>query len=975
MPAWTARAALAAAALLPAAALAQHTGTGTGVPRIENPGLPLPGQPIDSAYSARIRELTPTDPRWSFSTELVSYLPASTTVPSPLKVLGYVPGTVGKLSKVAEVTRYFRALDAASPRVQVFSIGTSDDGREMILAAIADEEVMGRLEEYKGMTARLADPRRLDPAERARLVRDAKPIYWLTGSIHSPETGSPEMLMELAYRLAVDESEHVRAIRRNVITLITPVVEVDGRDRQVDAYHLSKSLKLGSYGVPLIYWGKYTAHDNNRDGMVLSQRLTQNINRAFFEWHPLVMHDLHESVPFLYTSTGTGPYNEEFDPIVISEWHTLAYQEINELTRRGLPGVWTHGFYDGWTPNYMFTVANFHNAIGRFYETYTSMGADCHTVKLPDRQTTREWDRPNPPVNGIRWCIRSNINYQQSGVLVALRYVADHPQTFLENFVAKGERTVRRGQAGPPYAFVIPRGQRRAAESADLVNLFRAHQAEVHEAAADFTVKGTTAAVVTGPGANPSVRSAPLPSDTATVEVKSGDWIVRLDQPYAQMPRTLLSVQRFKPDDPAPYDDTGWTMDELRHVVALKVTDSSVLTKPMRLLAADAAVQGTVAGSGRTLVVPHLGDWRSAVLPWKAAGARVAVADTAFEAGGKSFPAGTFLLRDATDGTRTAVRALGLAATAVSAATPAREHPVTLPRIALMHSWLETQNEGWVRFAFDQMAIPYTYIADQDLRDPRALDRFDVVFFEHVSDRGGSLLHGRPLTGPPIPWKKTAQTPSHGGYDETDDVRPGMGLEGAATLKRFVERGGLLITTGGSSKLPVDLGFNPTVSVAEARGLKARGTIVRAQAGKVASPILYGYERTTFPVYFNQSPVLSVQTDEQGATSRNEGVDSTILAERERMRARVVLRFHERADSLLVSGQLDGGGELAGKGAVVDAPVGKGHLLLFAIRPIWRHGSQGTFALALNAIANWNRLDAAAPAVTRPAAVAANRGR
>jgi hypothetical protein len=183
------------------------------------------------------------------------------------------------------------------------------------------------------------------------------------------------MLMELAYRLAVDESENARAIRSNVITLITPVTEVDGRDRMVDADKEARALKLGPGGVPLIYWGKYTAHDNNRDGMVMSQKLTQNFVAGFLHWKPVVVHDLHESVPFLYTSTGTGPYNDEYDPIVVDEWHTLAYQEITELTRRGLPGIWTHGFYDGWAPNYtLLSVANLHNSIGRFYETYTSSG-------------------------------------------------------------------------------------------------------------------------------------------------------------------------------------------------------------------------------------------------------------------------------------------------------------------------------------------------------------------------------------------------------------------------------------------------------------------------------------------------------------------------------------------------------------------------------------------------------------------------
>ena len=324
----------------------------------------------------------------------VDHLPASASVPSPLKVLGYVPGTPGRLSYVTDINRYFRALDAASPRVSLVSLGMSDEGREMVLAIIADEATMARLEEYRMALGRLADPRGLTPDETTRLLGTAKPIYWLTGSIHSPEIGSPEMLMELAYRLAVDESEFVRTIRSGVITLITPVTEVDGRDRMVDVNKLTRQLKLGPQ-ASRSSTGEVHAHDNNRDGMVLSQKLTQNVMKGFLHWKPVVLHDLHESVPFLYVSTGTGPYNDEFDPIVIQEWHTLAYQEITELTRRGLPGVWTHGFYDGWAPNYMLAIGNLHNSIGRFYETFTSTGTDCQTVKLPATQTERRWDGPN----------------------------------------------------------------------------------------------------------------------------------------------------------------------------------------------------------------------------------------------------------------------------------------------------------------------------------------------------------------------------------------------------------------------------------------------------------------------------------------------------------------------------------------------------------------------------------------------------
>jgi hypothetical protein len=230
-----------------------------------------------------------------------------------------------------------------------------------------------------------------------------------------------------------------------------------------------------------------------------------------------------------------------------------------------------------------------------------------------------------------------------------------------------------------------------------------------------------------------------------------------------------------------------------------------------------------------------------------------------------------------------------------------------------------------------------------------------VILYPHVSGSPVALVNGRPMIGPPIPWKKTAATPNLGKWDETDDVRPGMGLDGLAALKRFIERGGLLITTGNTSRLPVEMGFNGSVNLVTTTRLNARGGIFRVQPVSSASPLLYGYEGTSFPIYFSQAPLFTVTPkDTLGGA---EGIDPAIEAARERMRAKVILKFHDKADSLLVSGLLAGGDELTNKAAVVDAPVGKGHVILFGIRPLWRWESQGSFALVLNAIANWNHLD------------------
>src|SRR5881392_3908967 len=222
-------------------------------------------QPVDQEYTKKIAEYTTEK---FFNSPLTDYLPASPNVPTPQAVIGDIAGAPGKLPYAEDVYKYMRMLEKASPRVKVFSIGRSEEGREMIAVAVASEALMAKLEENRARLSKLADPRTInsDDSEADKLVAQSTPVYYITGTIHSPETGAPTALMELAYRLAVDESPYIKDIRDGVITLITPVVEVDGRDRVVDVYKWHLAHPKDFY-PPLIYWGKYVAHDNNRDAM------------------------------------------------------------------------------------------------------------------------------------------------------------------------------------------------------------------------------------------------------------------------------------------------------------------------------------------------------------------------------------------------------------------------------------------------------------------------------------------------------------------------------------------------------------------------------------------------------------------------------------------------------------------------------------------------------------------------------------
>src|SRR5262245_47514207 len=228
-------------------------------------------QTLDEEYTRLIKDYL-QDSR--ISTELVDHMPASDTVPSPLKFLGRIPGKPGELTYAKDIHRYYEALAKASPRAKFWKIGQTEEGRDQVILAIADEATIEDLDKYKDILAKLGDPRRITDEQARELVKTGKPIYWAASGMHSPESGGPEMLIELAYRLIVEETPFIQAIRNNVITFLMPVIEVDGRERMVDTYYYNKKLAQGSARLPLMYWGKYVQHDNNRDGMGQYLKLT-----------------------------------------------------------------------------------------------------------------------------------------------------------------------------------------------------------------------------------------------------------------------------------------------------------------------------------------------------------------------------------------------------------------------------------------------------------------------------------------------------------------------------------------------------------------------------------------------------------------------------------------------------------------------------------------------------------------------------
>src|ERR1700729_2266668 len=337
-------------------------------------GAGLAQQTMDPAFAEHQKAWTT---KHEFSSPLVDHLPASTAVPSPRDVLGHDIGAPLVLDRYADILKYYRALAAKTKRVKIIETGATEEGRSTVIVLISADENIANLEINRQNLVKLGDPRGLTEDQAKDLIARTKPIYLALGGLHSSETGPPEMLMELAYRLVTEDSPLIAKNRQNVIFGINPATDPDGRDRYTDWYYRNKiddTDDLNSVpGAP--YWGKYIFHDNNRD-INYTGFSARNLLTFYLQWRPPIMHDLHESVPFLYTFSGQAPQNPTLDPILFGEMPWFSNFEMEQMIKYGMPGVWTHAFVDMWAPGYLGFMSSNHNGMLRMYEIMGNGGAN-----------------------------------------------------------------------------------------------------------------------------------------------------------------------------------------------------------------------------------------------------------------------------------------------------------------------------------------------------------------------------------------------------------------------------------------------------------------------------------------------------------------------------------------------------------------------------------------------------------------------
>ncbi len=658
-------------------------------------------------------------------------------------------------------------------------------------------------------------------------------------------------------------------------------------------------------------------------------------------------------------------------------------------------------------------IAAMHNGISRLYETFGNGGADTEERTLRPNEYARTWFKQNPPLPKAKWSQRNNNNYEETGVMTALAFFAANNKLFLHNFYLKARRSIEKPHTEGPAAYVFPADDPRPGAQADLLRMLQDQGCEISRASAPFTVmmpgkkparpgRGA-AAEPAAEGETPKPEEKPKPVPRT---FPAGTYVLRMDQPYSRIADALLDYQYWAANDPQKsiYDDTGWTFGELGNVQVSRVADVKVLDAAMTRVTGAVRSPGGIEGSGDVYLINHNADSALATLRYRFPAATFDAAEEPFEAAGRKFNRGSFLIRNLPNADlAAALTDLGVQAYAVAAAPAVKTHPLRAARIAVMHTWLNTQAEGWWRLEFDRLQIPYEYISTQTISkiaDLRA--KYDVIVFgPGAGGNPQTIVNGRPMYGNPLPWKVTPETPNLAHTDETDDMRPGLGWTGLGRLQEFVRQGGLLITANDTANFAVTFGFTPGVSVGAAQRLKVTGSALRSKTVDASSPIVYGYA-DNLAIFASNPPIFSLSNmaggggggrggvpDRERPTGRGTADDPDIPQGRPQadipeephaetwqptpltdeqfrnpvnvippaQRPRVILRY-SNANELLVSGLLDNGSELAQHAAVIDSPFGQGHVVLFSNNPFWRAETKGSYFLVFNAILNFDNLGA-----------------
>lgn len=838
---------------------------------------------------------------------------ARADVPSPDSHLGFRPGADFHLASWDQVVGYFRKLDAASDRVVVQELDRTTEGRPFVLAVISSEATIRDLDRYRNRQRLLSHPPADPQAGSLRAILGegpAKPVVLITCSIHSSETASTHMAMELAHELASRDDAATREILEGAILLLVPSVNPDGVDIVADWYPGTIGKPWEGSGLPRLYH-KYAGHDTNRDWYMLNLAETRTLTRLLYrEWFPTITYDVHQMGPSgarIFVPPFYDPINPNLDPRLNQSIAMIGSHMAADLARAGRRGVLTHAMYDNWWNGGNRTTPQRHNMVGLLTESASVRLASPMFLDRGDlKGATRGFPNHDPAVNfvdpwpGGWWRLRDIVEDQlicaRSVMTLAARY-GDH---FQEQYLELSRSAIERGRSEPPYAWIVPRDQTDPGRAAELVSILEATGVEVHLTSSELRVGN---------------RAVP-----------PGSWLLPAAQPYRPHLKDMMERQtypaRFGPGGEAepPYDIAGWTLPLLMGVEAFASDDPKLPTDLRRLETIERPV-GRIEGVGQPgsyLVLNTTDDDLRFINRLLAAKVELSMLDTAATTGATRVREGAVQVAASDESRKALASALaGLSSRVVGIPETSFGAPrLRAPKVGLYQPWTPSMDEGWTRLVLEKFEFPYTTLHNADFQSGRLRDRFDAIILPSVG----------------------AETLRNGyGRDQTDPAHVG-GLDGSGleALRAFVDAGGTLIALEDSCRYVLAHWKLPVQEILQ--GVKSSEFYAPGSLLRVVYPAAPKLDPASLPLLAGMPAEGCVFFEKSLAFD----VPQTSAALQ-------VFTSYAPTD-VLASGWLLGAQKIQGRAAAVDAAVGQGRVVLFGFPPQYRAQSRSTFRLLFNAL-------------------------
>ncbi|HDL17869.1 MAG TPA: peptidase M14 [Bacteroidetes bacterium] len=827
------------------------------------------------------------------------------TVTTPEDFFGFKPGSDFKLAGWQRIVDYFQLIDGQSDRIQVEKLGESTQGNPFIMAIITSEKNMKNLGDYRAISRKLALAKELSSAQVKEFTAKGKTVVLVTCSIHATEVGAAQLSPELVFNLITEKDPRAKAILNNVIFLLVPSFNPDGLIMVKNWYDKYVGTPFESSRLPWLYH-LYTGHDNNRDAFMLTQVESQLVTKVLYkDWFPQVYLDMHQMGnrgARIFVPPFIDPINPNVAPLV-TKMNTLVGEYMaTDLETKGFQGVITGTIFTSWWQGGFLLTAWWHNIPGILTELASARLAGPIFQARSDLYRNRDGSEQSyvnrvnfpDPWPGGWWRLRDILDYDYEAAMSMLEFCGFYREKFLNNVYQMAHRAIKKGGEEPPYAYVIPAQQRDPLAAVHMLDLLHQCGVEVHQAQADFEADG--------------------------IPYSKNSYVVLMSQAYRAYAKDMLEAQKY-PDmrqyaggpPIQPYDVSGWTLPYQMDVKAIEVIHpfSAGLVQLDKIEYPEGKL-GRGAGFGYLLDARST-DSYAGVNQALQAGHAVYRTTEPLEVQGKTFPPGSFII-----GKKGSGKGKTLAQIAVEnhlqfigmGKRPAAVKSLSSVKLGVYQPWTSSMQEGWSRWVLEKYGFPYKTLHNAEIRAGDLQNRYDAVYLPDIRAEG--ILRGREAGTAPLEFTR------------------GIEKEGLAHLKTFVENGGVLITMDASSELVIkyfDLQVVNIVKDVKPSEFFCPGSILNVEVNS-QHPVGYGLCSTTMAP-FARSSVFKIYPSFKS-------------------KAEVVVKY-PRSD-ILKSGYLLGEKKIANQAAVVDFPVGKGHIVMIGFDAINRAQAQNTFKLFFNAI-------------------------